>query len=218
MSLIDTARDELAGAYDMGITADAMAAVQAVVTATSEHTELERHCPGLAERAVAAQAAVAGRGEVCDRAGEALRNLCVMRKRLEARCTEEGGGNKQAGVREQACSCGDGRSIRNIFRSWEKLRIVYNLVMLVVAILAIYSAYQDTTCDAPQIHPVALAMGIALAAMAANLLYFAGPVLEAYVAWLGGRTRLLRWLLFIGGVMISIVLELAVLGKLLAPF
>jgi hypothetical protein len=91
---------------------------------------------------------------------------------------------------------------RNIFRQWEKLRLVY---LAVLAGVCLWFA-----------GPRGLATGevagvLIKGAIAANVLYFAGPLLETYVAWVGFRPKWLRWLLFIGGTLFSVFLAIVVL-------
>jgi|GEM_PF-3422733 len=90
----------------------------------------------------------------------------------------------------------DGRAI---FIGWEKLRIAYNVAL---ALPVIFVMAWPGIAD-PRFFLIAL-----LYAIAANMLYFAGPIVEAYVAWLARKTYIfeLRLFLFITGTIASMVL------------
>lgn len=54
-------------------------------------------------------------------------------------------------------------------------------------------------------------------AVIANVLFFAGPVVETYVHWLGFRQIWLRWVLFFSGTLLSLVMAFGVLLTGLMP-
>ena len=97
---------------------------------------------------------------------------------------------------------------RNIFVQWEKLRPLYLAALAGFCLL--------------MLGPIGLTrdnvIGVLVTgAIAANILYFAGPVVEGYVAWLGYRPKWLRWLLFVGGTLLSAFLAfLSLFGAMLA--
>ena len=55
-------------------------------------------------------------------------------------------------------------------------------------------------------------------AVIANICYFAGPILETYITWLGYRGRWLRIVLFVLGTLLSCTLALIVLIDVLMSF
>jgi len=86
---------------------------------------------------------------------------------------------------------------KSVFLAWEKLRLAY------LAVLAAATLPLVWLCGAPW--PAAIKV-LLEGAVAANVLYFAGPALETYVCWLGVRGTWLRWVLFLGGTLRSLVL------------
>jgi hypothetical protein len=88
--------------------------------------------------------------------------------------------------------------LKPIFLKWEKLRIPYNLILALVLILS-----HGQSMGARFFHPLALSIWLT-GAVLANLCFFAGPLAEAYIAWLGLRSRVVTVVLFVGGVLISI--------------
>jgi len=49
-------------------------------------------------------------------------------------------------------------------------------------------------------------------AVVANIAYFAGPTIETYVKWLGNDRAWPRWVMFVAGTLLSIVLTVGVLA------
>lgn len=97
-----------------------------------------------------------------------------------------------------------GRSLqalaRATFLAWEKLRIAYNAVLVVVTLLALAATQQVDLWG----------LGVPLrGAIVANLLYFAGPAMETYVRWLGYDRTWPRWLLFLGGTALASLLAVS---------
>ncbi len=88
--------------------------------------------------------------------------------------------------------------IRPVFLRWERLRVVYNALLLAVVLLP---TGQPFRWPQPTEIPILL-----LGAVLANLCFLAGPVAESYLTWLGARSWLVSGFLFIGGVLISIPL------------
>ena len=92
-----------------------------------------------------------------------------------------------------------GRIAKRTFLSWERMRIWYvgilgvQTILLGVLAKGIFFDWQFW-------------MIVIEGAIAANLCFFAGPILETYVSWLGYPTKVLRWLLFIAGMGLSVLL------------
>lgn len=97
---------------------------------------------------------------------------------------------------------------RTVFLAWEKLRVIYlSLLTLLTVLLVGFSG----------IFNVSLMISIMLGAFFANVLYFAGPVIDTYIRWLGYTHSWPRWVMFIGGTILSIVLAIGLLGSHLLP-
>lgn len=97
---------------------------------------------------------------------------------------------------------------RNIFVQWEKLRPLY---------LAALSGFCVWMVGPSRLTSDNVIGVLITGAIAANILYFAGPMVEAYVAWLGYRPKWLRWLLFVGGTLLSAFLAfVSLFGAMLA--
>jgi len=93
---------------------------------------------------------------------------------------------------------------RRTFLAWEKLRLIYNAILVVVTTLVcvfepiLVSAFDFWLYLVPE-------------AIVANLCYFCAPVVETYVSWLGFRLRWLRATLFVVGTLLACVLAVFVL-------
>jgi hypothetical protein len=97
---------------------------------------------------------------------------------------------------------------RNVFLAWEKLRIAYVVILALVTILLTgVSGFLN----------LRLLRLIVLGAVVANVAFFAGPTVETYVRWLGYNRAWPRWVMFVGGTLISIVLALGLLATELLP-
>ncbi|MBL8809785.1 MAG: hypothetical protein JNM43_06370 [Planctomycetaceae bacterium] len=103
---------------------------------------------------------------------------------------------------------------RRIFLAWERLRIVYNSV-LVITVLCVgtiyYLQYRPTAL------PLTGILGIIIPCIGANLCFFAGPIVETYVAWLGNRTETLRLILMLLGTGLSMLIAIVWTILLLNP-
>src|ERR1041385_194251 len=88
--------------------------------------------------------------------------------------------------------------LKPIFRRWEKLRLVYNLILAVVLFLS-----HGLSMGLAFFHPLTLLIWL-VGAVLANLCFLAGPLAEAYLTWLGFRSPWGTGILFVGGVLISI--------------
>ncbi len=109
-------------------------------------------------------------------------------------------------------------NIKSIFLSWEKLRLFYNLVLLAVFVLITVSSLLFNDFGPPEISILKLLIHSAFLAFVANLFYFAGPLFESYLSWLDVQFSYQRHLIFISGLLISIVIESAYLSVALSPF
>ena len=87
---------------------------------------------------------------------------------------------------------------RHVFRAWEKLRVVYVLLLGGVAVgTMVVIGRVDRWAD-----PVLWAW-FAVYTLIANVLYLAGPAFESYLDWLGWRPRGLRVVLFLVGTLLA---------------
>ena len=97
---------------------------------------------------------------------------------------------------------------RTVFLAWEKLRIVYVIILSVVTLMLTgatgFSNWQVLRL-------------IIEGAVVANVAYFAGPTIETYIQWLGYERMWPRWLMFGSGTLLSIVLAVGVLATALLP-
>jgi hypothetical protein len=91
---------------------------------------------------------------------------------------------------------------RPIFLRWERLRIPYNLALLGMTLLFHWNLVRGLLSS------WAVWFVLVSGAILANLCFFAGPVAESYMAWLGYRSRWIGVTLFVGGVAISVPLVL----------
>ncbi len=89
-------------------------------------------------------------------------------------------------------------ALRSILLQWERLRILYNLVLLGLVLLPTGGSFQ-----LPSLSELPV---LAVGAVLANLCYLAGPLADAYLSWLGLRSRWVTAGLFAGGLLISIPL------------
>ncbi|GAB5406041.1 MAG: hypothetical protein Aurels2KO_42720 [Aureliella sp.] len=94
---------------------------------------------------------------------------------------------------------------RETFWAWEKLRVAYLLVLGLPCLLGMLMLGLFT--------PGAI-VGLVFCGLFANACYFAGPIVETYVRWLGYSGMLLRWVLFVGGTMLTAILALVAIRAL----
>lgn len=102
------------------------------------------------------------------------------------------------------------------FVAWEKLRVPYNLILGIVALVAVLVVDGSLLLDLDALERMAAA------AIAANACFFAGHIVDCYATWLFGRLPWIRPILFalgtIGSVLVTLVVILEVmLGNLPAP-
>lgn len=103
-------------------------------------------------------------------------------------------------------------STRSVFVRWERWRIVYNVALVfVVGAIAISSGGSDSDWRR-------FAGQCLLGALAANVLYLAGPAVEAYLGWLGFRHLAVTPLLFACGVLLAAGLAAMTITTSLIPF
>jgi len=88
--------------------------------------------------------------------------------------------------------------LKPIFRRWEKLRVVYNLILALVLFLS-----HGLNLGRAFFDPLILLIWL-IGAVLANFCFLAGPLAETYLAWVGMRSRWVTAALFIGGVLVSI--------------
>lgn len=100
-----------------------------------------------------------------------------------------------------------GSLAKPIFLAWERLRIVFVIVLGVLTLLL----------AGANITEFRSLMLIAEGAIVANVCYFAGPVIETYICWLGYNGRWVRWVLFIGGTLLTAVLAVATMASMFLP-
>lgn len=91
----------------------------------------------------------------------------------------------------------------DILRRWERLRIVYNAVLIVWTLFLLVLLMGRT--------PVALMVAVPFGGLLANLLYLLGPAIEAYVTWFGFWHRSMTYILFLAGLGFTALLALGVL-------
>lgn len=104
-------------------------------------------------------------------------------------------------------TCDDARAV---FVRWEKLRILYNLIVggvgltaLAFCTLALTDMFAKPGNASALIKPL---IGALIYGLAANVCYFLGPIIESYARWLGLRAPHITQALFIAGTAFSVLL------------
>ncbi len=92
---------------------------------------------------------------------------------------------------------------RRTFYAWEKLRIVYIGVLVLITLGFV---------GLRRLWGLELSFTMIVGAVGANVCFFAGPVVETYVVWLGYRGKRLRYVLFSAGLALSIGLAVVMLA------
>lgn len=87
--------------------------------------------------------------------------------------------------------------VRTTFLHWEKLRIIYNMVLVALTCIATFGLKPELALD-PGFWLLAIGAGLA-----ANVCFFAGPLSESYIRWLGYRSAVLTYGLFGAGMAFS---------------
>ncbi len=92
--------------------------------------------------------------------------------------------------------------LRSTFFLWEQLRLIYNLVLVVVVVTV--TAWND-----PSKFLLPHFWGLVIpGAVVANLCFFAGPVADSYLRWLGLRHESVTAGIFTLGTLLAIVLAI----------
>ena len=97
---------------------------------------------------------------------------------------------------------------KSVFLAWEKLRIAYIAILAAITLLMIGATGSLSRLAV---------LGIVVAAIGANILYLAGPIVETYIRWLGYQRPWPRWFLFICGTLLSVVIAVVFLATELLP-
>jgi len=100
-----------------------------------------------------------------------------------------------------------GSIAKTTFLAWERLRIPF---VIILGLLTLSLAGRNL------LEPRALSV-IVVCAVFANLCFFAGPIVETYVRWLGYEQKWVRWFLFVGGTLLSALLAVATLASMFLP-
>jgi hypothetical protein len=97
--------------------------------------------------------------------------------------------------------------LRQTFLAWERLRIVY---IALLALLTLLLAGQNLL----RIQTLVM---IVEGAIVANVCFFAGPITESYIHWLGYEGKWVRWFLFIAGTFLTAILAIAGFATVFLP-
>jgi len=101
---------------------------------------------------------------------------------------------------------------RKIFLRWEIWRIGYNLILGgVVLLMAFLAGGADSNWS--DFFRLCL-----VGAFMANLLYFAGPIVETYLRWLGFRNPWTGLMFYMAGTALSAILAAGIVVLSLTPF
>lgn len=92
-------------------------------------------------------------------------------------------------------------SARSVFLAWEALRLVYNGLLAIIVLACAASSLSNW--DFWEL----LATGV----FGANVCFCVGPILEGYVALLGAPRRVVRWLIFVPGMLFACAATLGLL-------
>lgn len=106
---------------------------------------------------------------------------------------------------------------RPVFLEWERLRLVYIAILGLVAITIVLVGQRDSIGLWRGTIPIRLVVTVIKGAVVANLLFFAGPICETYIRWLGYEKRWVRWTMFACGTLLSVALTAAVLSTQAMP-
>ncbi|MEZ6077097.1 MAG: hypothetical protein R3C56_15945 [Pirellulaceae bacterium] len=101
-----------------------------------------------------------------------------------------------------------------VFIAWERLRVVY---VVLLGVFTIVLAIPGVIYNGSQLLTFRGLIMIAEGAIVANVCFFAGPILETYVRWLGYDRKWVRWFLFAGGTVLTAILALISLASGLIP-
>jgi len=77
--------------------------------------------------------------------------------------------------------------VRETFLIWERLRILYNAVLVALTCLVVFSLKPEAATE-PHFWSRTI-----LGALAANVCFFAGPAADCYIRWLGYKSRVVTY-------------------------
>lgn len=100
--------------------------------------------------------------------------------------------------------------IRRVLRAWERLRLVYNALLTVLVVIFVFAFSPELL--KPELMPKLL-----LNIIGANLLFFAGPVVESWCVLIGWKLKGLRNALMTLGTLLALGLATAELLSTLLP-
>ncbi|MBL8870309.1 MAG: hypothetical protein JNK90_10980 [Planctomycetaceae bacterium] len=96
---------------------------------------------------------------------------------------------------------------RATFLAWEKLRLIY------IGILGIWTLL----ISGRHIASVEILSLVIVGGLISNVLYFAAPIVDTYVRWLGYTGTWVRILLFVAGTLVTMIFALGALSSALLP-
>ncbi|MEL7500349.1 MAG: hypothetical protein AAFN77_22330 [Planctomycetota bacterium] len=97
---------------------------------------------------------------------------------------------------------------RPIFISWEWLRLAYN-VCLVMIVLAFTSLSFPEVLLLPEFWVTCV-----VGAVVSNVCFFIGPIAECYITWLGFSGQLVRWMMFLAGLVFTSITAVVAIGSM----
>lgn len=103
-------------------------------------------------------------------------------------------------------------ALRELVLAWEKLRILYNALLLLPGLMILFLLVTEENLSVPQV--IVMGAGVAIGA---NCCYFLGPAAELYLRGLFRKGEPLgrgRWLIFGSGTMLSLMLFILFLVQL----
>lgn len=86
---------------------------------------------------------------------------------------------------------------QNTFIAWEKRRLLYNMILVVVT-LGIAALLEPRLLGDVEFWALCL-----FGALTVNVCYFAAPLVDTCFSWLGFRSRVFRWTLFVLGTLFA---------------
>ena len=93
-------------------------------------------------------------------------------------------------------------TLKQVFFAWEKLRVLYVAALAVVTL---------SNIPIEAMKHLEVWVAVAVLAVGANVCYFAGPIAETYLCWLGLRRNMVRTALFVVGTHFAGMLAYAML-------
>ena len=97
---------------------------------------------------------------------------------------------------------------------WERLRVLY---IALLGALTVFLAMPGVIHNGSQLFTFRGMFILVEGAIIANICYFAGPTVETYVRWLGYDRKWVRWILFIGGTLLTAMLAIVSIAEALLP-